>query len=263
MPRQFSIGRFLDLTSRDEDILRERLAKIAATPGIEHVEILWEQEEFSDAFFAEMQNSLAGIRKIIHAPFINTSLVGHRVVNQAVMALHQNVYDRALALGAEVFTIHAGHQSVFQTNAEVNELLLESLGQLKISPQLKPTLENMPHGKRVIDYSTLSSLVELEAAGNQLPDFGYTVDIGHVIQNSEVWPEWFIRNKNRIYNIHFHDAVKNGKGHLQLGTADLNPAEFIGFLIEQGYDKFLSLEVVGESEINKSWEWLTQLTSGL
>lgn len=99
---------------------------------------------------------------------------------------------------------------------------------------------------------------DLEKAVNLLPNWGFTLDIGHVLQNQEDWMKWVENHVERIHDIHLHDAFWGGKAHLPLGTADLKCEDFFLFLADKDYDKFVSLEVVGTEETIQSWQYLRE-----
>lgn len=257
MTHSFSIGVFLNILQGSYEEVQTQIAHIRSLENVDHIEI-WREAEILDPKITEALISLASdYRLIVHAPFIGLSLSGHDQVAKASVQVLQNFYNWGLEIGARVFTIHGGNKPFYQTVAIDVDSIVRNLSQLTLQPSLKCTLEHMPASK---NFSTapvsIISLEELEQAVNRLPDFGFTVDIGHVIQNEEKWEEWMERNLNRVYDIHFHDAFLGGKAHLPLGTADFKCAEFFDFLDKHNYQQFLSLEVVGPKAIADSWAYL-------
>lgn len=258
MPNKlFSLGAFLDLTTYNEIELRDRIRFVKTLKNLEHVEIWWELENAPENFVNIIQKELAGLQIIIHAPFINLSLVGHEDINNASIHVLQKVYNIGLDLGARVFTVHAGSRPFFQSDEDTNALLISSLKKLKTKDSLICTLENMPNGNKATSISLLTKTNEVSQIIKQLPNFGITLDIGHVIQNKEEnWQEWFIQNKEKIYNIHLHGAMLGGKAHFSLAKGDLDLKNFFKLLQSEGYGNFVTQEVVGREEIASSWEYV-------
>lgn len=253
----FSLGAFLDVTTRDETELKKRIAFLKSLNNLEHVEIWWELEDVSEKFIKIIETELKGYQIIIHAPFINLSLAGHRDVNNATVAVLQKVYDIGVRLKAKVFTVHAGAKSFFQSEDETSALLVESLEKLRTVDSLICTLENMPDSQKATSATIVYSLLELDKVLSRLPKFGITLDIGHVIQNKEQeWQEWFKTHKQRIQDIHLHGAEFGGKAHFSLGKGDLDCSQLIQLLYSEGYSNFVTQEVVGREEIFNSWQFL-------
>lgn len=253
----FSGGVFLNIKNGTIAEIKGEIMRIREL-NINHVEI-WREADNIDPEAEQLIRQLRdNYRIIVHAPFITvTTASGHFFLNQASVALLQECYDWSREIGAEVLTIHGGHKPFFQPSEVDINLISKSLSALKTNETLKCTLENMPAEKNFSTMpNSLINLNDLETAVNLLPNFGYTFDIGHVLQNNEEWRDWFIRNINRIYDIHLHDGFRAGKAHLPLGTADLNCRDFFQFLTDHDYSGFVSLEVVGNEEIKKSWEYL-------
>lgn len=257
MSHAFSVGVFLNILHGTAAEVQPQINHIRSLENVGHIEIWREADVLEPAVEQIIRELAAEYRLIIHAPFINVAVVGHTHLAQASLKLLQDFYDWGLSIGARVFTIHGGHKPFYQNVATDLKLVAQYFSQLRVQPALKCTLEHMPVSKHFsTNPNTIMSLEELEQAVNQLPEFGFTVDFGHVIQNQEQWQDWFERNLHRVYDIHFHDAFLGGKAHLPLGTADFKCAEFFQFLDTHNYQQFMSLEVVGTKEVTQSWQYL-------
>lgn len=256
--QNFSVGVFMNIKDGTTEEITGEIERVNQMEKVNHVEIWREANNISPEADQLIRQLRDNYKIIIHAPFITVTIAsGHSVLNKSSVALLQKYYDWGQEIGAKVFTIHGGHKPFFQSSETDISLISESMSAIKTDDSLKCTLENMPAEKKFSTApNSLTNLNELEKAVNLLPNFGYTFDIGHVLQNNEEWRDWFIRNIDRIYNIHLHDGFRAGKAHLPLGTADLNCADFFQFLVDHNYSKFVSLEVVGDEEIKKSWEYL-------
>lgn len=260
MKRNFSLGSFLELFDADETTLKEKINQLDNFEGLQHVEILLEYTDQTAKTTDVLKQGLKKYRKIVHAPFVNIGLVSREQINRASLEILQQAYNWALEVGAEVFTIHAGHFPWYQPRQKTQEIFQEWLSKLQLSPDLRVGVENMPASRTPTTSTLLENLLELEAVVGPLKNFGYTLDIGHVIQNKEPdWQNWIARNCARINNIHLHDATLGGKGHLALGTADLPLAQLLAHLSAVGYERFLTLEVVGEQAIHDSWQYLQKM----
>lgn len=259
MSHAFSVGVFLNILHGTEAEVRPQVEHIRSLAGVGHIEI-WREANTLEPSVEEIIKELATQYKIIiHAPFINVSLSGHVRLVQAAVELLQEYYNWGLEMGAHVFTIHGGHKPFFQEVETDITAIANSLKNFKVSPALRCTLEHMPVAKHFsTNPNSIMSLVELKQVVDLLPNFGFTVDIGHVIQNEENWEEWMTQNLDRVYDIHFHDAFLGGKAHLPLGTADFKCMEFFEFLDKHHYKNFLSLEVIGAAAVSDSWQYLKQ-----
>jgi|GEM_PF-1524016 len=259
MKYNFSLGVFFNIRTGALEEIKQEINFIDQLTEVEHLEILCEAKTLEPATEEMIRTLRQRYQIIVHAPFINVPLVGYSTINLASTRLLQKFYDWSLSIGAKVFTIHGGHKPFYQTKETDFNLLTAALVGLKTDPRLQCALENMPVSKT---FSTaplfLTSLNDLEKAVGLLPNFGYTLDIGHVLQNQEEWRDWLKNNIHKLHNIHLHDAFLGGKAHLPLGSADLNCPNFFQFLTKNNYNKFVSLEVVGKKETRQSWTYLRE-----
>jgi len=93
---------------------------------------------------------------------------------------------------------------------------------------------------------------------------GVLLDVGHAYQigiNSYEAVQMF---KNRLLDIHIHDATQEKDykkaTHLPVGKGAINFSDFVKCLREVGYDEWLTLEIRGtEEEIVESKEYLERL----
>ena len=256
--RKFSIGSFLSVTTSDVTELKRRIAKLKELAGLEHVEIWWEVDCFDKEMMNLLKKELSGLRKVIHAPFMSIALANYRDVSRASVDVLQKVYDFGLDIGAEVFTMHDGKASIFQSPAETVTKFREALARIKTQFSLKLSLENLPQSDGGILNNIFDRVETFANLQNQLKpvEVACTFDPGHVIQNGEDWMRWLTDNLEKVAVIHLQDAKNNGSAHLRLGTGDLQAGNFIHMLVEQDYKGFLSVEVVGEAEIEASWKYL-------
>jgi len=90
---------------------------------------------------------------------------------------------------------------------------------------------------------------------------GVLLDVGHVYQIGIDLYDAVRAFKHRLLDIHIHDATLEKDyrkaTHLPIGKGTINFQEFISILRENGYDRWLTLEIRGnEKEIVDSKEYL-------
>ncbi len=96
----------------------------------------------------------------------------------------------------------------------------------------------------------------------RLPWLNFTLDMGHAFQNGERLNEIskFLRKyKNSILDVHLHDAVLKGGAHLALGKGDLDIKAFFNLLNKIDYNRYITLETIGEDDTKKSWGKILKL----
>jgi len=255
--KKYSLGRFLNLVDPSRKRI-ERDIQHSLSSNFEHIEIWLEVEGLSKSTISFICNKFKGYNIIVHAAFINLSLVGHKKTRMASVDFLQNNYDLAQKIGAKLFTLHCGTCPFYQDDHTNRKLLFESILSLKIDAQLPCALENMPQ-KRGVATPYPNNLAELSYVISKLDNFVYTLDIGHAIQNGEDWKSWMLENYSKVYNIHLHDAIKNASGHLCLGKGELKIADLLEVLDNVEYDKYLTLEVLDENDINDSLRVLNKM----
>ncbi|PIZ96527.1 MAG: hypothetical protein COX80_01130 [Candidatus Magasanikbacteria bacterium CG_4_10_14_0_2_um_filter_33_14] len=260
MNYKFSLGVFINIKFGTLVEVEEEIKMLDSLEGLEHIEI-WREADYLEPEADKLLRSLKNkYRLILHAPFINITMASnHELVNQASVETMQKYYDWGVDIGVEVITLHGGHKPFFQSTEVDIENIAKTLAGLKTNDKLQATLEHMPLGKHFsTSINSLMDIEDLEKAVNLLPNWGFTLDIGHVLQNQEDWMKWVENHVERIHDIHLHDAFWGGKAHLPLGTADLKCEDFFLFLADKDYDKFVSLEVVGTEETIQSWQYLRE-----
>jgi sugar phosphate isomerase/epimerase len=90
----------------------------------------------------------------------------------------------------------------------------------------------------------LGSLEDLVAIKTLVPDLHFTLDIGHCVQNGENFSPFFSRYAASILDVHLHDAVRGGRGHLAAGLGELDIPLVRSVLRRVNYAKFLTIETL-------------------
>ena len=206
-----------------------------------------------------LKGQLLDYEIIIHAPFINLSLVSsHKQINCASVDILKSTIDIAQKLDAKLITVHGGAYPLFFEQQTVEEKFVENFGQVMeyAKGKMPITVENLS-AKKGVQISYPISPSKLTKIKSLIPDINFTLDIGHCVQNDDEFINFLISNKNSIKNIHLHNAIKNGKAHYGFHKkGDLDLRKFLNLLKEIKYSGFLSLEVLGKEDINKSWNLL-------
>ncbi|MCX6727151.1 MAG: TIM barrel protein [Candidatus Shapirobacteria bacterium] len=120
------------------------------------------------------------------------------------------------------------------------------------------TVENMPIRRGAENHFPV--LEELDNLSKFISDINYTIDIGHCIQNGEDFYQFITDYKDKIKNIHFHNAVKNGKAHYGLQIqGELDFKKLINFLNKINYQHYLTLEVLDDEDKIESIKLINNL----
>ncbi len=256
--RHYSIGVFLNIFTPDTDDWIGQIKFIRSLSGVEHVEVLLEYPYLTNQHIEILKKNLSGYRIIIHAPFMDISLLSpHEALAQTSLAILQHAGKVGEKLSAELMTIHAERYPCFWEQAYAEDILMKRLQTLARSISYPVSLENLSLGGAAqIPFPTTPK--QIISCSQKLPsNCGMTVDTGHLLKdNFPVNPT--IRGvKEKLKNIHLHDG-KKGAAHLKLGTGDLSLPDLISLLEDIRYKEFLTIEVVGENEIRDSWQTLRQ-----
>ncbi len=256
MNNNFSKGVFININTPNKKKIDNEIKKIQLYKNLQHIEIWFDHPELNfNIFKYTIKKIPSKIKTIIHAPFITINLATYQLINNASIKILQNIYNWSNELNIPAVIFHSGKIPFFQDKKTSLRYLNDSLKKLSINKKTKLCLENMPKTKKGTLKSYPDSLLELTTIVNNNKQLFFCLDIGHVIQNNEKnYLIWLTQNKDKIIDIHFHDAIKNGPGHLELGTGDLKPEIFIKKLEEINYKNFLSLEVIGDQEKIISWQ---------
>ncbi|MDD4785217.1 MAG: sugar phosphate isomerase/epimerase [Candidatus Shapirobacteria bacterium] len=260
MINKFKLGIFLNiLTSNREQWLKD-INFIKTISGLNHLEI-WLEAYLSPQDINWLKEQLFDYQLIIHAPFTSMSLVsGHNLIDEASIKIIKKTIDQSVALNANLITVHSGKYPVYSNPQKASKIFSENFQKLinYANKKIILTTENMPIRRGAENHFPV--LEELGNLSKIISDINYTIDIGHCIQNGEDFYQFITKNKNKIKDIHFHNAVKNGKAHygLQL-PGELDFKKLIGFLNKINYQNYLTLEVLDNEDKIKSIKLINNL----
>ncbi|MFA7676459.1 MAG: sugar phosphate isomerase/epimerase, partial [Candidatus Shapirobacteria bacterium] len=251
-------GIFLNIFNNDRNEIGEKIKFIKTISGLNHLEI-WSEADLNKEDINWLKNELSDYQLIIHGPFTGLSLVsGHDLINKTTINIYKNFIDQAISLNAKLITIHTGKYPTYFDSQKAAEIFSQNFKELTnyANNKIVLTTENMPnkHGAQ----NDFPILTELTNISKLIPDINYTFDVGHCLENGEDYFEFILNNKDRIKNIHLHNAVKNGRSHygLQL-SGDLDTKKFINFLNEINYQNFLTIEVLVDQDKVESVKLVT------
>jgi sugar phosphate isomerase/epimerase len=258
----FSIGSFLYAITRDRNKLAKQLAFLKNLGGIQHLEVWLERGDWTEEDSRWLRKEMGDLDCIIHAPFINFSLVGtHQNILKASLEGLKRAVDLSEILQAKVITIHLGRQPIYMSTEEAYEIASAYIENLLeyTTDKIKLSVENLPaKGGSSTRYPTM--LEDIEKLLNRFKDLFATVDIGHCILNNDQYIPFFEKYSDRIVDIHLHNAKAGGGDHYSLqAKGDLDIEDFFELLKKVKYKGYITLEVLKDNEVAESWAMLKDL----
>lgn len=258
----FKKGLFLHITSHDTLQWEKDIDNFKNFQHLDSIEIWIEETDLSDDEILWLKNRLSSYQLIIHAPFINLTLISiHKSINEASLGILKKSIDIGAGLNAKLITFHGGAHPLFLENEIVRKIFIENFKKLMdyAVGKIEITIENISMKKNTqISYPVL--LDELSEIKKIIPDINFTLDVGHCTQNDDKFIEFLKKYQSSIKNIHFHNAKIGGQAHYGFNKeGDLDLKNFINILKEIKYSNFISLEVLGDEDITESWKFLLKL----
>lgn len=258
---KYSQGVFLNILNSNLGDWQKQIDFIASLARVEHLEIFLEYLP-NEKELQFLKQALASYQKLIHAPFVNLSLISQwKEVRQAYLKIMNKTLELSLGLEAKVITCHVGSRPFFLNQAYAEKIILEEFSPLikEFGGKINLAFENMPASTGIrAGYPLLD---ELESLGRKLK-VPFTLDVGHALRNGEDWEKFLRRHLSQIVNIHLHDARRD-EDHLRLGAGSLDTDKFLNVLAKIHYTNYLTLEVLEKKDatpsrdIATSWEILT------
>jgi len=232
------------------------LASVSRLPTLDHVE-LWIESIPKGARLREFKDVFRGVQLIFHGPFIHTSLVSHiPAVVSATEERFDATLDFASKMRARVVTFHAGTYPLFEPREKVLHTLANRFLRFADIKDPIATLENMPVKSSGTSKEPIGHLSDCDQMVGLLPNLRFTLDVGHSLQNGDDFVAFLQKHGSRIEDIHLHDGIKGGKGHLRLGSGDLDLNCFLDALTAISFDKYLTMETISLEDTQSSWELL-------
>ena len=259
--KKYSLGVFLNIFKRDRVDWQRQIEFIRSLRKVEHVEIMLEETEIDTKDILFLSDNLKNYKIILHAPFMDVALLSlHEEIVQASFKILKKSIQIGSILDAKLITIHLErYPNAWSERDVVGKSMLWIDRLTKMSP-FPFAVENLSFsGLTQIAYpSTKNGIINLM---KKLPNSsGLTIDIGHLLKDGTDVFDVLKNTHKSVLNMHLHDGMK-GSAHLRLGDGNLDLDRFFSFLKESKYDKFVTLEVIGEKEIRDSWKLAVDYSS--
>lgn len=260
MKTPFKKGLFLHITSHNRKSWSKDIENFCNFQFLDFIEIWVEEVNLNVDEISWLRKKLSPYEIIIHAPFINLTLVSiQRSINEATIDILKKSIDIGRQLNAKVITIHGGAFPLFLDQKMVKKIFVSNFQQLMNyakDKKIEIAIENISMKKTTqISYPVL--LNELSDIQSSIPNINFTLDVGHCIQNDDAFAEFLVKNKKYIKNIHLNNAIKKGSAHFGFNRkGNLQLQNFINILRDIDYSNFLSLEILNKQDIKESWELL-------
>jgi L-ribulose-5-phosphate 3-epimerase len=250
-----SFGAFVNITEDDVDSWQRQFDQLQQLGDRRHIEIWLEDVAAVKKRMKEVVELFRGEQVIVHAPFVGLSLVSPwsdlRSISRERLI---EAIDVAGELTARVFTVHPGEVPVMEPQEAVLDRAAESYTQLeRRAGDMVVTLENMPD-RRTAKREGIVSGRNFTELLDRIPTMKFTLDIGHALQNGDRYDLFLGNHAAAVANIHLHDGIKGGAGHLALGRGELNIDNFFSFIRAVNYQGFISLETLGFADTELSWK---------
>lgn len=251
-----SVGAFINLLYRAPDRWESDFRSLQQFVSPDHVEI-WAEYLPTQAERARLQRMLGGLPILVHAPFIHLSLASHLSKIRALSKQRcEKAIDLARYLGAKAVTLHGGSYPFHESRTVAIHRVAESVGEWASNGEVIVAVENMPQ-KAGTTHEAVDSLTELAMIKTLVPNVHFTVDIGHCIQNGEEFSAFFRMHADNIVDVHLHDAVRGGRGHLAAGQGELDIPLLRSVLGVANYTKFVTIETLTlEDTITTHSAWM-------
>lgn len=249
------LGTFLHITTESQQGWKKQIKLFKTLKGLNSVEIWLEALDVAERNIAELQKITSGLKKVVHAPFMNLSLIScHHEVNQASISILRKAAEISKLIGVKLITCHAGAYPAFYSKNDALETFVKNWSKLVFDRNFF-ALENIsPKSNTTISFPT--DIVSLRTIKKLLPELKITLDIGHLIQANESLESiegLFIDYGKDIINIHLHDAITGKNGHLPLGSGDLKLNWFFELLKKYNYNGYINLEALNNDDVLNSW----------
>ncbi len=248
-----SLGAFVDVLTPDVKTWRGQILRLRTLPGLRHIEV-WLEHLPSPFELAALQEALEGVAILVHGPFVDVNL-SSAWGEQADLSLRRTLRAIAVAeaLGARVFTIHAGKFSAYEDHEAA---LLRFANNYRViasrARNMVVAVENLKAKQTGVSRECVATLGDMQQLASYATEVAFTLDVGHALQNSESPHHLLETLAPRIGNVHLHDASREGRSHRALGTGELDVRSVLRQL-DRIRPAFVTLEMLGWNALEDSW----------
>lgn len=257
----FSQGAFVNVLTPDSKHWKTTLANLDRFPSLDHIE-LWLEHIPTGNEVNEIRSAFRGIRLIIHGPFLQMSLLSH--IPEIVVVTEKRfdaTVEFASKIDARLVTFHAGAYPLFESKDHALEKLAGRFARFADLNDPIATLENMPTKSHGTTKEPIGILADCDEILKLLPNLRFTFDIGHCLQNEDDFVSFLRKYSAKVENIHLHDGIPGGRGHLRLGAGSLDLNRFLEVLVEVSFDRYVSMETISPEDTSSSWRTLCEAES--
>ncbi|MEM1578158.1 MAG: sugar phosphate isomerase/epimerase [Archaeoglobaceae archaeon] len=228
-----------------------------ADNDFDHIEILMDHPVYSleSLSYNELIELVWSydIELLIHAPSTSTNFISTSdTMRRASYEEMRKVIYLADKCGAEVVTFHIGWNPGFINNGNFyfEASLFDKHNERVLLEELKPFLKQSPVTLAL--ENTIAIEGGIERALNEIlreTELALTLDIGHFnVQKCN----FFLKNFERVANIHLHDNNGKRDEHLTLGKGNVNLNQFP----LKSYDHYLTIETREMNSIIETRDYL-------
>jgi L-ribulose-5-phosphate 3-epimerase len=249
-----SFGAFVNVTRFVPVNWRSQLHNIRRLSNYGHVEVWLEWLPDTRRQLDHLLAVFDGEQVIVHAPFVGLSLVApwRELRAESIKRLSRAALV-ASELGAAVMTIHPGVTPAYEHRDHVLDRVADAYAEVRANAgHIALGLENMPD-RQTATVEGIVSTADFVDLLDRDPDIKFTLDIGHAVQNGNKYHKFLMSYGTAIVNMHLHDGVTGGAGHLRLGSGELDVCEYLQRCVDAGYAGFVSLETLSAADTLASW----------
>lgn len=266
----------------DRRVLEEYIAQLPAR-GLQCFEFTWDPADTMEELFdEEWRDFLArcqsewGLSFSVHLPQYGLDPAAlHEEI--AVVSLQETIKAIQCTAGLNMtgYVLHVGISCARLQPAlsAMSPALLTDLWKRTVASARRtlPQLLDYVDARRIwienLPYAPLTPLMPVIEAY----DFGICLDVGHADRLGEDPAELFVRHKDRISEIHFHDVTDLGSpgamgtttDHQALGSGHIGYETLLTTFVREGFDGDLLIEVADPSDEQISVSLVRSYLDGL
>ena len=252
----------------------QAIRQIVTNHGLDAVELTLDlhaiyPQVFDSRFYqsvAELQQTL-GFLCTVHLPFLWIELASlNEQIREASIASLRQAIEVTRAIDVHTYVLHLWGFTTMQVLSQLQDSVQRELVTGVLMSQASRSLAALCE---VIDPADLcvenleDSLFELAVPIVEKHGTSICLDVGHLALQGGSALGFLDQHRDRIREVHLHDAIVPGTGewqtardHLALGRGDLDHEAFLDKLAEIGYEGPIILELNSEADLVQSLERL-------
>jgi len=257
-----SLGTFFNPFRTDISSLKKERDRIRKM-DVGHIEILLDHYRFLDPSgneIKDLKSATSEWDRIIHAPFVNITVVHpNKNITEAGTRTLKSCIEAARVLDSKLVTFHGGAYPFYIEDKElIHDIFNESASELADfadSYGIRMSTENLPPSRRT-RASFPSNIEETRKVLEDNPRIGFTLDIGHIIENRENITDYIDEFRSRVTNFHIHDS-DGTKSHIGIGKGNIDFQTLMKKL--KSTNAYLTLEILKDEDVPDSFNALREM----